>query len=60
MTENLERIAELTDELENLVHAMNIPMPASFHLEQLKKQLPIKINLIRSYITDETGENPWE
>lgn len=60
MTENLEQIAKTASELESLIGAMEIPMPADFHLLQLKTLLPEKVKAIKQAIINETGENPWE
>lgn len=60
MNENLDKIADISDELEDLAAAMNIPMPSEFHVKQLKSALPEKIKAIREAIIKETGENPWQ
>lgn len=60
MTDNLEKIGQTVDELESMVHALSMPMPAEFHIEQFKKMLPEKIKTIKEALVSETGENPWE
>jgi hypothetical protein len=60
MTNNLDRIACITDDLESLAAGLNIPMSASFHVDQLRKILPENVQELKDAIVDETGENPWE
>ena len=59
MNQNLDKIAELSDELESLAGALQLPMPADFHVQQLKRQLPEKVKELRTAVIAETGENPW-
>jgi len=62
MKENLEslgKLAELIDSIENLTYSLNIPMPADFHVVQMKKVLPEKIEELKSVFTEISGENPW-
>lgn len=60
MNKNLEKIAETTDELESLLYSLTLPMSAEFHVRQIKKTIPKKIEKIRKAIIEESGENPWE
>jgi hypothetical protein len=58
--ENLEKIALLSDKIENLGCGLELPMLPLFHVEQMKKQLPRIAEEIRTIYKEETGENPWE
>lgn len=58
--ENLNKIAEISDSIDNLVHAMNIPMPDEFHLKALKSSLPEKVKELQQVYIDIASENPWE
>lgn len=62
----IEEIGEIADELDNLYHATMMPMPADFHLKQIKKSLPEKIKRLKKlykkaggkeYIGDEYEPN---
>ena len=55
--EDLNKIAEVSDSLDNLVHAMEIPMPDKFHLDALKSALPEKVKELREI--NISSENPW-
>lgn len=58
--ENLEKLGETADQIENILAATNIPMPAQFHLEQFKSILPDIMESLREIYKSESGENPWE
>jgi hypothetical protein len=52
-------LGEAADTLDNLCHATMLPMPAAFHLEQLKAALPEVVKRLRAVYVAETGEDPW-
>lgn len=58
--EQKEKFGLLIDEVDNLSHALNIPMPPSFHVERLKETLPEKVEELKQIFIEVTGENPWE
>ena len=58
--QNLERIAQTVDELESLIAVLALPMPAEFHVDQMRNVLPLKVQVIKEAIIKESGENPWE
>jgi hypothetical protein len=60
MDDKFEKLGKEIDRLENLFYAMNIPMPAQFHVDQLKKSLPAIIENLKQSFTEISGENPWE
>lgn len=48
------------DRLSNVTGALNLPMPAEFHLKQIKSILPEIVQDLRTQFVRITGENPWE
>jgi len=57
---DIEELGLQADSLDNLVAGFNLPFPAEFHVEQLKKILPEISQKIKDYYEATTGENPWE
>lgn len=55
-----EKLASAIDRLENISAALNIPMPAEFHVKQFKELLPEIITEIKEGFEESTGENPWD
>lgn len=58
-TEQSEKIGQLADEIENILHATMLPMPVKFHFDQLVQRLPEWRDKLRAIYVAETGENPW-
>ena len=48
------------DTLDNLAHALLLPMPAEFHVKQLKSSLPELIEKMKNHFADAFGWDPWE
>ncbi len=59
MTEQYEKLGQLIDSIENLSCALNLSLPAEFHVNQLKKLLPEKVASLKEIFIKITGENPW-
>lgn len=59
MNEAFEKLGSLIDEIDNLAHALQIPMSAEMHVDQLKKLLPEKVEALKKSYEEITGENPW-
>lgn len=55
-----EQIAEMIDRLENLNGALQLPLRAEMHVEQLKKALPEVIAKLKAAYIFEFDDNPWE
>ena len=55
-----EDIGFAADSLDNLIHAMALPMPADFHLRQLRVSLPVIRDRLRADFVAATGDNPWK
>lgn len=57
--ENMESLGMAADTLDNLYHALLLPMPPAMHVAQLKAALPEVIKKLRAVYVAETGDNPW-
>jgi hypothetical protein len=60
MDDKLEMLGQAIDRVDNLSHVLVIPMPADFHLQQLKKILPEVVKDLKAGFVAVTGENPWD
>jgi hypothetical protein len=54
-----EVLGKAIDEVDNLAHALELPMPADFHVKALKESLPDAIAELKRGFVAVTGENPW-
>lgn len=59
MSARAGQIAAVEKRVDNLIGAMQLPMPPALHLEQLKSALPEIRDTLRLIYTAETGEDPW-
>jgi hypothetical protein len=59
MEDKYERLGLLIDKVDNLAHALQLPLPASMHVEQLRTALPEAVKELKESFIDITGENPW-
>jgi hypothetical protein len=55
-----EKLGQLIDRLDNLAHALKLPLPAELHVEGLKGPLPEIVAELKESFIEITGENPWE
>ena len=60
MDDKLEMLGQAIDRVDSLTHGLVIPMPADFHLQQLKKILPEVVKELKAGFVAVTGENPWD
>lgn len=60
MNDAMEELGQAIDRLSNLDGALQLPMPAQFHVDQLKKLIPECVKDLRAAFVKVTGENPWE
>lgn len=44
------QVAKVIDDLESILAGLNIPLPAPFHIEQIKSLLPEKIDTLKKAI----------
>jgi hypothetical protein len=58
-TTNAERLGQLADTVDNLIHALQLTVPTDLHLKGIRGNLPDVLHEIQSIYRDETGENPW-
>ena len=52
-------IGELKDRIDNLKGALEIPMPAEFHVKQMKRELAEISEQLKSIYIEITDENIW-
>ena len=60
MNDAMEELGQAIDRVDNLDGALQLPMPAQFHVDQLKKLIPECVRDLRAAFVKVTGENPWE
>lgn len=48
------------ERLDNLAHALLLPMPPDFHVRQLKEALPKVVAEFKKHYAAAFGWNPWE
>lgn len=60
MDNKFEKLGQLIDSIDSLVHALSIPMSAEFHIQQLKTILPEKVKELKESFIEIAGENPWD
>ncbi|MEL5895914.1 hypothetical protein AAE250_20760 [Bacteroides sp. GD17] len=55
-----EEFGETIDTIDNLLGALEIPMPAEFHVSQMKRELKEVSEKLKRIYVEEEGENPWD
>lgn len=60
MDDKYETLGQLIDTVDNLAHALKLPLPPAMHVEQLSKALPEVVEKLKKSFIEITGENPWE
>ena len=60
MDDKLEMLGQAIDRVDSLAHGLVMPMPADFHLQQLKKILPEVVKELKAGFVAVTGENPGD
>lgn len=48
------------DRLDNLAHALLLPMSADFHVRQFKESLPEVVAELKKHYAAAFGRNPWK
>ena len=56
----MEMIGQQIDRIDSLLAGLQIPLPAEFHIEQLKPVLEDISSEMKTLFTEITKENPWE
>jgi hypothetical protein len=59
MSARAQQIASVEKRIDNLIGAMQLPLPAQYHLDQLKLVLPELRDTLRLIYIAETGDDPW-
>jgi hypothetical protein len=54
-----EKLGLTIDRLDNLAHALQLQLPASMHLEQLRNSLPDVVAELKKAFVELANENPW-
>jgi len=50
---------EVINRVDNLLGSLEIPMPAEFHVEQMKRELKEVSDKLKRIYVEEEDENPW-
>lgn len=58
--ESMEAVGTAADDIDNLLAAMSLPLPAQLHLDALKASLPEIRDRLRLVYKTEVGDDPWE
>lgn len=56
----VEEFGQLIDSIESLSCALDLPMSAFVHLQQMKILLPKKVQELKDVFIEITGDNPWD
>lgn len=54
-----DEFAEVVDTIDNLLGALELPMPAEFHVKQMKHELKEVSEKLKQIYVEEEDENPW-
>jgi hypothetical protein len=60
MEDKFEKLGQLIDSLDNLAHALKMPLPPQMHIDVFSRSLPEKVKELKEVFVEITGENPWE
>jgi hypothetical protein len=55
-----DSLGRAIDKIDNLAHALILPMPPDFHVKAMKEALPYAVAELKRCFVLVTGENPWE
>lgn len=54
-----EALGQAIDRVDSLAHGLELPLPAEFHVKQLKTLLPEIVEELKAGFVMVTSENPW-
>ena len=57
--ESKEELGQAIDRVDNLAHALLLPLPAQMHVDSIKSILPEVVEELKAAYIKATGENPW-
>lgn len=60
MSAEIENLGTLIDRLDNLAHALQLPLEDEFHVRVLRDSLPKLVANFKAAYAKELHENPWE
>ena len=60
MNDSSEKLGQAIDSLENMLFALQMPLPATMHVEQFRNSLPEIVENLKAGFVEVVGENPWE
>jgi hypothetical protein len=58
--ETFDRFGRVIDELENLRHALNMPIDDKLYVQCMRNSLPEKIEALKKIYIEIVGEDPWD
>lgn len=59
MNDKYEKLGQAIDRVENMLSALELPLPSTMHIEQFKRLLPEIVKDLKDGFEEATGENPW-
>lgn len=59
MDDKLEKLGRIIDGIDNLAHALQLPLPDNMHIECLRSSLPEKVEELKKVFIEISGNNPW-
>jgi hypothetical protein len=60
MDNSSEKLGQAIDRVENMLFALQMPLPPTMHVEQFKASLPEIVEELKAGFVEVVGENPWE
>lgn len=55
-----EELGQAIDRVDNLAHALKLPLSPNMHVDQLRAALPEAVADLKAAFVKLTGDNPWE
>lgn len=57
---NVELLGLAIERLDNIAHAIQLPIAPAMHVQQMQLLLPDVVKQLKEAFVKVTGENPWE
>lgn len=58
--DNIEKIGQVADKVDNYYFALKMPLPAEVHIDQIKIGLKKMSKQLKGIYVAVSGNNPWE
>ena len=58
--ESKEKLGQAIDRVDNMMHALLLPLPPKMHVDSFKEILPEIVKELKESSAEVTGENPWK